>query len=135
MVVVPGNPKGKQRPRMTKSGLVYTPKATKDAEMKIKVAYSMAAGGVPYPLEQPLKLILNVYYQLGQLKKKERQQALEAKIFPTKKPDIDNVAKLVMDSCTGVAYEDDRQVVELVCKKYYSTRPRIEFELIPIIIN
>lgn len=132
MIVIPGNPKGKQRPRMTKTGLVYTPRETKDAELQIKVAYSREAGGVPFPIEQPLKLVLDVYYPLGQLRKTERQQALEAKLFPIKKPDIDNVLKLVMDALNGTAYEDDRQVVETVCKKYYSTQPRIEFEIIPI---
>ena len=35
-------------------------------------------------------------------------------------PDIDNVLKAVMDALNGVAYEDDKQVVEVICRKWYS---------------
>ena len=41
-------------------------------------------------------------------------------IHPTKKPDADNIAKIIMDALNGVAYEDDRQVVELIVRKFFS---------------
>lgn len=33
--------------------------------------------------------------------------------------DIDNLAKFVLDSMNGLAYKDNAQVVELVCRKFY----------------
>ena len=38
---------------------------------------------------------------------------------PTKKPDADKLLRAVLDSLTGVAYEDDSQVVRAVIEKDY----------------
>ena len=39
---------------------------------------------------------------------------------PTKKPDVDNIAKAILDSLNGIAYRDDSQIVELNMKKLYA---------------
>ncbi|WP_332834903.1 RusA family crossover junction endodeoxyribonuclease [Clostridium perfringens] len=50
---------------------------------------------------------------------------------PTKKPDVDNIAKIILDSLNGVAYKDDSQIVDIrIIKKYTEDDERIEFELI-----
>ena len=36
------------------------------------------------------------------------------------KPDIDNIAKSVLDGLNGTAWGDDTQVVEMSIKKYYA---------------
>lgn len=36
----------------------------------------------------------------------------------TVKPDVDNIAKTVLDALNGVAYADDSQVVRLVVNKF-----------------
>lgn len=41
-------------------------------------------------------------------------------------PDVDNVAKSVLDALNGVAWDDDRAVSCLLINKYYSQRPRVE---------
>ena len=47
-----------------------------------------------------------------------------------KKPDSDNVAKIVLDSLNKIAYDDDKQVVELtVLKRWTFDNERIEFEV------
>jgi Holliday junction resolvase RusA-like endonuclease len=51
-------------------------------------------------------------------------QALRGELIPGK-PDIDNVAKAVLDAC-HVVYVDDKQVIRLVIEKEYSYDPRIE---------
>ncbi|MFL8231041.1 RusA family crossover junction endodeoxyribonuclease, partial [Clostridioides difficile] len=58
---------------------------------------------------------------------------VEGLIRPNKKPDLDNIIKSVADSLNGIAYKDDSQIVEVVSKKYYSDRPRVEVELEDII--
>ena len=40
--------------------------------------------------------------------------------LPQKKPDADNIAKVVLDALNGVAYEDDKQVVRVTISKVYS---------------
>ncbi|XZN30187.1 RusA family crossover junction endodeoxyribonuclease [Clostridium perfringens] len=50
---------------------------------------------------------------------------------PTKKPDVDNIAKIILDSLNGVAYKDDSQIVDLrIIKSYTEETERVEFELI-----
>lgn len=52
--------------------------------------------------------------------------------FGTKrKADLDNFNKIVLDSLTGLVYEDDSQIDKLVLTKHYDKeRPRIEIEVI-----
>ena len=45
---------------------------------------------------------------------------LEGEILPLKKPDMDNIVKVVADALNGVAYQDDKQVILVSAKKAYS---------------
>ncbi len=65
--------------------------------------------------------------------KKRRIDAHEGRILPTSTPDLDNLAKLVMDACNGVLFTDDSYVVDAVLWKRYSNEPHIviEVEVIP----
>jgi len=45
---------------------------------------------------------------------------------PKSKPDLDNVAKAILDALNGVVYKDDSQICELFVKKMYCTKPRVE---------
>ena len=49
---------------------------------------------------------------------------------PISKPDVDNYAKLVMDTFNKVFYVDDNQITDLISRKFFSDTPRTE-----IIIN
>ena len=44
---------------------------------------------------------------------------------PMKKPDADNVVKIILDSLNKVAYPDDVQVVDCQVRRFYSERPRV----------
>lgn len=48
---------------------------------------------------------------------------------PCKKPDIDNIAKVILDSLNDIAYHDDTQVVSLCVVKKYAETPRVEVEI------
>ncbi|MBA7556431.1 hypothetical protein ES705_49139 [subsurface metagenome] len=50
-------------------------------------------------------------------------------IKPTKRPDVDNVVKTVMDSLEKLAYKNDSQIVRVVMDKDYSERPRLEITI------
>lgn len=45
---------------------------------------------------------------------------------PTKKPDTDKLLRAVLDSLTGVVYEDDSQVVRVTAEKKYGFPERTE---------
>ena len=44
------------------------------------------------------------------------------------KPDIDNLAKFVMDSLQGILWDDDSYICALEARKVYSDKPRTEIE-------
>ena len=54
---------------------------------------------------------------------------LEHKIRPTKKPDWDNIGKIICDSLNKVAYRDDSVVVDAQVRKFYSENPRVDVSI------
>jgi Holliday junction resolvase RusA-like endonuclease len=49
-----------------------------------------------------------------------------------KRPDADNILKLVADALNGVAYDDDKRVVVASVCKLWSSQPRLEITIEPI---
>ena len=117
--IVEGDPVGKQRPRFNgRTRTTYTPRKTKHYETLIRKAYEDTGGSM---LDGYISLSLDVYFAIPKSYTKGKRLACEHNINrPAKKPDIDNVLKAVMDALNGVAYEDDKQVVEVICRKWYS---------------
>jgi len=128
-IVIPGEPKAKARPRMsTKTGRAFTPKETIQYENWVKTCYIDQAGN--RKLEGQIKATIITYYSIPKsTTKKKREQMLEETLRPTKKPDLDNIAKAVLDSLNKIAFDDDSQIVSLTVEKYYSENPRIELQL------
>ena len=50
---------------------------------------------------------------------------LANRILPVKKPDCDNIAKIVLDALNKIAYKDDAQVAELSVKKRYAAAAKV----------
>lgn len=118
-----GDPQGKARPRVLRSGRSFTPKKTADYERAIRMAYIEARGGCT---EHPVKVSVAAYYRIPQSASKAKRAAmLSNEILPAKKPDLDNVAKAVCDALNMVAYKDDAQVCVLHVEKYYAAEPMI----------
>ena len=118
---------GKARPRVTRSGHAFTPKTTTNYENYVKLEYTYKGGE---RLEGPIKALIHVFYEIPQSATKKRRTAiLEGLELPTKKPDVDNIAKIILDSLNGIAFHDDSQVTNLVVEKYYTEgTERVEFE-------
>ena len=119
---VPGEPQGKARARTLKSGRSYTPKKTAEYEAWIRKCYAEQVGQPIVPLDEKRPVYMQVlavfsipvYYS-----KKRKAAAQKQAIFPTKRPDADNIAKAVCDALNGTAYGDDAQIVRLQAKKVY----------------
>lgn len=113
-------PIGKARPRFTKTGHAYTPQKTKDAEELIATAYRETGRGC-IPKGVPIELEVVAHFPIPKsFSQKKRDAVLDSEILPTKKPDADNILKLVADALNGVAYEDDAQVVRMEVSKEYT---------------
>ncbi|HHD2713896.1 RusA family crossover junction endodeoxyribonuclease [Clostridium perfringens] len=77
------------------------------------------------------KALIVAYYKIPKSYSKKRVQAIRDGLEkPIKKPDADNIAKIILDSLNGIAYKDDSQIIELsVIKRYTEENERVEFEL------
>ncbi|HII4440510.1 TPA: RusA family crossover junction endodeoxyribonuclease [Clostridium perfringens] len=127
MVVVTGKIRGKARPRICK-GHAFTPKDTVKYEKLVRDCYKEQDGRY---LDGSIKALIIAYYKIPKSYSKKRVQAIrEGLEKPTKKPDADNIAKIILDSLNGIAYKDDSQIIELIIiKKYTEDFERVEFEL------
>ena len=127
---VPGQPFGKQRPKFSRAGQyvkTYTPGETVSYENLVKLMYSNAAKGRMFPEGAMLDVRIIAYYEIPKsTSKKKRREMLEHRLRPTKKPDWDNVGKIVCDSLNKVAYHDDSAVVDAQVRKFYSENPRVD---------
>ena len=57
---------------------------------------------------------------------------MRGELHPTKKPDADNIGKIVADALNGVAYQDDAQIILLQIRKTYSEEPRVVVTVCPL---
>lgn len=126
---IPGKPFGKQRPRVVNRGkfsTAYTPKYTVQYENLVKLYYEQAAHGEMFPEDAMLDVRIFAFYEIPKsTSKKRRADMLANKIRPTKKPDFDNIGKIICDSLNLVAYHDDSSVVDAQVRKFYSEQPRV----------
>lgn len=92
---VDGEPVPKGRPRLGRGGGTYTPARTREYEERVGWAYRQTAPGLVF--EGPVRVWVYVH---------------EGRRSPRLQGDADNYAK-VLDGLNGIAWHDDRQVVEL----------------------
>lgn len=95
---VAGEPKSKQRPRVTQRG-TFTPKETLEAEKRVRKAWR----------------------ELG-VSKFEHQVIVRLEFYNGNKRrrDIDNMAKLILDALNREAFDDDYQVVGVNMYKFFT---------------
>ena len=140
-IEVLGNPKGWQRTghsvRRNKAGKYvakpYTQNQTRAEQGAIKLFANVAMQGRA-PLEGPIDLRVIAYMEIpASWSAKKRAAALAGVIYPTGKPDWDNLGKLLADAVNNLVWRDDAQVVSATVLKRYDARPRLVFEVRQII--
>lgn len=133
---VNGNPQGKARARTfynQKLGHMQsiTPAGTKSYEDLIRFEYGRAGG--KYNGKVPMSVAVLAVYPIPKSKPKKIQAAMrEGEIYPTVKPDGDNVLKSVLDGLNRVAWADDSCVVDIHIRKTYGDEPCLKIEVEPI---
>ena len=121
-----GDIKGKARPRVnTYTCKAYTPENTKDYELLIKQYFKLK-----YPRYVPLenRVAVKIIAQFKIPKsatKKDKLLIEEGKLSPAKKPDIDNIIKIVLDALNKMAFKYDNQITKIEVEKIYGLDERI----------
>ena len=83
------------------------------------------------PIKSALDVTINAYMPIPKsMPKKARELAISGAIRPAKKPDPDNIGKHALDCMNGIFWDDDRQIVGLTVRKFYSENPRWEIEIL-----
>ena len=131
---IPGKIQAKQRPRFSRSGVVYTPKETRIYENFVRACYFDYTSQYNWePYGGQIRAEVEVFIQVPKSDSKAKKQAkLAGEIRPTIKPDCDNLAKSILDSLNGLAYQDDRQIIELSVKKFYAEQSEVKIRLMEV---
>lgn len=129
-IYIEGDPVGKGRPRVTKTGVTFTPAKTRHYEEWVKACYYEALTKEGMTKDEafigkgiPIRMEILAFFPIPKsYSKKKKESILTHQERPTKKPDIDNIAKIICDSLNGLAYHDDNQIVDLEIGKEYTQK-------------
>lgn len=127
---VPGTIKGKGRPRVNSyTGMIYTPTTTKDYESLIEQYFLLK-----YPrfktLEGRVGVNITATFNIPKsTKKSDREKMIQNEISPNKKPDIDNIVKIILDAMNKFAFKDDTQITKLSVEKIYGEEEKVHIEI------
>jgi Holliday junction resolvase RusA-like endonuclease len=131
---IPGEPQGKGRPRVGRiadHASMFTPAKTAAYEGLIAHAAQQAmAGAAPVECACAVQVSITVSVPRSWSKKKAAA-ALLGEVYPTTKPDTDNVVKAVFDGMNGVVWRDDVQAVDLAVRKRYGATPGVFVRVAP----
>ena len=121
-ILIEGEPVAKGRPRVRKykgKSWAYTPEKTRNYERAIVKAWNNQE-----QFTGALKVKIEAYMQAPQKPKTDR---------PTKAPDADNIAKTILDGLNKVAWEDDKQIVDLHVEKFWSSSPYVKVTISEVV--
>ena len=105
-----GRPAPQGSKTIMRGRLVETSKYLPKWRQAISEAATQANAETGWFSDQPLEM--SVIFTLTKPKSVKREQ-------PTVPPDLDKLARAIGDSCTGILYNDDAQVVKLRLHKQY----------------
>ena len=127
---VPGKITGKGRPIInTTTAIAYTPTKTKEYEDLVK-QYFIIKNRCAKPLEGRLKVTIKAYFGIPKnTSKKQKEEMLNNNISPVKKPDIDNIAKIILDALNKLAFNDDNQITKLSIEKEYCKEEKVYIKI------
>lgn len=141
-----GDPQGKARPRFSRAGKgvrTYTPTATQKYEELVRYcAVSARQKEKVKPISADMSISIKAYFKVPtSYSKKRKHNCLAGVERPSKKPDSDNIAKIVLDGLNPKMkrsktlhkmvclqqglYQDDKQVVSLSVEKWYAEEPKV----------
>lgn len=123
---IKGQAKAKQSVKIGRNGIKYTPKDMVEYANLVKLCFINT-----YPdwepanfADKPLRMQIVIMMPIPKgFSKAKHERAIRGVIRPIVKPDCDNLAKNINDALNGIAYPDDKQIVDLIVNKYYAESP------------
>ncbi len=115
--VIPIEPFGKARPRVTK-GNTYMPHSYTLARDALRLMFGAVTVAPPWALQVTAVRAMPASWS-------KRKQAAMAGAWCMTKPDADNIVGAVMDAL----FEDDAAVVEVACRKVWGPSPELRIEV------
>lgn len=130
-LTIPGEPCAQGRPRFSTAGgfvKAYDPDKSRNYKAYVKMCAIKSMQEQGWTLtEKALSIEIRAFMSIPSSKSKKFKQAAIVGIErPTKKPDVDNVFKILTDALSGIAYKDDKQIVAATVNKWYAEVPRVE---------
>jgi Holliday junction resolvase RusA-like endonuclease len=122
-VTIFGQPTPQKRPRFARRGkfvVTYSDQHAEADDFK-DCLKSQARNHTRIPAGTPvtLRVVFYVRYPKGTPAKK-----MFTGIEPTKKPDLDNYIKFILDCSNGILWHDDSQVIAITAEKHYDVNPK-----------
>lgn len=125
---IPGIPIPKARPRVVR-GHAFTPKKTKEYETLVQDVYNLTVG--KYLGDSAIVATIDLYFPIPEsYSKSKKKRIADGEIKHTKRPDVDNCAKAILDALNEVAYKDDAQIVESRITKHYAVDGEVRAEVV-----
>jgi Holliday junction resolvase RusA-like endonuclease len=129
MFTVYGHPVAKGRPRFSTRGkfpVAYTPEKTKTYESEVGMMAKVAMGASK-ALEGALEAFIYVTFPVPASYSKKRTEAcLNDFEKHTKRPDLDNVIKSVIDGMDKIVFDNDSQITSIHATKVYGEVAKVE---------
>lgn len=115
-VFVPGlpRPQGSMRPipvgqhvRLVDGG------GTNLAAWRFAISEAAAGSWDAHPIDGPVSMMIDFYLP-------RPASAPKARLYPDRRPDIDKLARAVLDALTGIVFTDDSRVIGVQACKWYA---------------
>jgi Holliday junction resolvase RusA-like endonuclease len=136
VLTIPGPPRGKGRPRFVRAtGRTYTPAETKQAEGEVLGEWVLDG---EHRIDGPVVVRIDAAMQRPDAHWRVDGTLSAAGLrasYPIRKPDVDNIFKLITDALSGHAFGDDALIVEGRCVKRWAAaheRAHVTVEIAPV---
>ncbi len=108
---------GQGRPRFTRTGHVYDPAPSRKYKRRVAAIAEKAMKGHE-ATDAPVGLIIDALMAMPKSWSQKKRDAMRGTYAP-KKPDADNIGKIIMDGLNHICYRDDKQVcVTAITKRW-----------------
>ena len=122
--IIDHEPVPQGRPRFSQGRAYDPPKSKAYKEVVVLTARRHFAE----PLEGVLSVYITFFMPMPKSWSKAKKEQLSESLH-SKRPDIDNLTKAILDGLNGVAFVDDGQVAIINAKKVYSDKPSVYVEV------
>lgn len=125
-LIIPGQPYAQKRHR-TNGNRRYDPSAT---DKKV-IRQHMLQIKPPKPLEGKFEVYITAYFETPKSWSNKKRDEHE-QMYRPKKPDADNVEKIIFDAMNDYIIKDDGMIVRSITEKRYSREPRTEIYIFEV---